>query len=75
MAKSSEGNGRVTDIGLVAEGDLQERDILHNRGRDGSDQEEDGGGEEEESADMVNDTGVGHLDGFDGVDFWGVWFG
>jgi hypothetical protein len=75
VTKSPEGDGRVADVGLVAEGNLQERDILHNRGRDGGDQEEDGSGEEEEGADVVNETGLGHLDGFDGFDFWGVLFG
>jgi len=46
----------VAQIGLVGEGDLQDTNIMDDRGRDGGDEEEDRGGEEEEGTNVVNDT-------------------
>ena len=66
VTKGSEGHGGVADISLVGEHDLQDRNVPDDGCGDGRDEEEDRRGEEEEGADMVEDSGLGHLDGVDG---------
>jgi len=60
VTESTKGDGRVSEIRAVGQGDLEEGDIRDYWGGDGSNQEEDGGGEEEEGADVVNDSSLVH---------------
>jgi len=61
VAKGTKSDGGVANIAFVGEGDLQESDIIHDRRRDGSYEEQDSGSEEEEGTDMMKDAGFGHF--------------
>jgi len=72
VAKGTESDRRVAYISLVGEGDLQDTDVIDDRGRDGGDEEEDGGSEEEEGPRVVDDASLSH---FDSIELCSAMFG
>lgn len=69
MSKGTERYTRMSDITLVGKHNLQDWDIIDDWRRDGGDQQQNSSCEQEEGADMVEDSCLGHCDGFG----YGVW--
>jgi len=63
MPKCPECNTRMSDIALVGEHNLHDRDITDDWRRDGGDQQQDSSCKKEEAADMVENSSFGHCDG------------